>query len=142
MPQTWYENEDGTVDYECTTKLDNQTLLLAAQELSRTNDTIYWNIWLTLSNKRSQRVYNEDHCLSTGLNPFATYRAALCLLKKAELGCQIEYPEFNHMFVVGWVDKRRRDAYEKVLSKYGYQMGRFERQKRLIKYVKKGSIEL
>lgn len=136
----WYWNDDGTVDYEATTKIDKQTLLLAAQELKRTNDTIYWNIWLTLANKRSQRTRNEELLKSTGLNPFVTYKAALRLLNKVEQEVQWEYPDLNHQIVVNWIDNRRRDAYAKVLTKRGYRFGRYEGRKCLFKTFKKGEI--
>lgn len=136
----WYSCDDNTVEFKAQMKIGNQTLLLAAQELKRTKDTIYWNLWLTLANKRRQRIRNEDLLKSTGLNLFVTYKAALQLLDKVELAVQCEYDDYNNQFVVGWADNRRRDAYEKVLTKRGYRFGRYEGHKYLLKTFKKGEI--
>jgi len=138
MTYTWYICDDGTLEFEIIEKIGNQTLLLAAQELHHTSDTYYWNLWLTLANKRSQRAFNEEHILLTGVNPFLTYKVAIRLLQYLEKNVCKEYKQYNHQFIAHWVDNRRRDAYIKVLSKFGYKIGQYKGQKRLIKTIKKG----
>lgn len=117
--------EEYYIDYP----INNQTFHIGFQlveeedpELSKTK---YYNVWINLYNKRKDMERNENLCLSTGLNPIKTVLVARECFKAIEAKI-IDQMKYNHKDVViycHWMDNRRRDAYYKILSKYGYRYG-------------------
>lgn len=119
-------NDEYYIDYP----IDNQTFHMGFQYVEPdnvlNNQTDYYNVWINLYNKRKDMFRNEDLILSTGLNPIKTVLIARECFKAIEAEI-IENMEFNNKDVViycHWMDKRRRDAYYKVLSRMGYKYGK------------------
>ena len=122
----WDEsNDEYYIDYP----IGNQTLHMGFQ-LTGPNDDFhkditYFNVWINLYNKRKDQLRNEDLHLSTGLNPIKTVLVAReCF--EAIVDTIIDDMQDNETDVViyaHWVDNRRRDAYYRILKKYGYKYG-------------------
>ena len=91
------------------------------------NHKAWYNIYITVYNKRKDAFVNMDRKVITGKNPFATFAEARDMFK------DVEAAVLRHELVEGdaeeviifctWVDNRRRDAYYRVLSRYGYDWG-------------------
>lgn len=91
------------------------------------NYKAWYNIYITIFNKRKDMWNNMDKKVITGQNPFATFAAA------RDMFYDVEAAVLRHELVDGdadeviiyctWVDNRRRDAYYKILSKFGYDWG-------------------
>lgn len=122
----WDSREsDYSIDYP----INNQTFHISFQLVDVDDKDLskirYYNVWINLYNKRKDMMRNEDLHISTGLNPIKTVLVARKCFKAIEQ-IIIEQMERNKKDVViycHWVDNRRRDAYYKVLSKWGYRYG-------------------
>ena len=132
-------SRDYIIDYP----IENQTLHLAFEyyepDTIIKSDTIYFNVWLNLYNKRKDMIRNEQLHISTGLNPFKTVLIARkCFIALEEKVLETYQSKYNVVIYCHWVDNRRRDAYYRVLSKRGYQYGRvpFESNKVILKKFK------
>ena len=108
--------------------IDNQTIELGMNLTDWDyNYKAWYNIYITIFNKRKDMWDNMDRKVITGKNPFATFAAA------REMFYNVESAVLRHELVDGnaeevilyctWVDNRRRDAYYRVLSKFGYDWG-------------------
>ena len=82
---------------------------------------------------------NEDKKLSTGKNPFMTYKVALKCFDLLEKRCLKEetLAEKDILLYCPWVDHRRRDVYYKVLHKRGYDWMRYQNQKVIGKWFRR-----
>jgi hypothetical protein len=135
----WNDWDD---EYFIDIPIGNQTLHMAFQEYDWNLDTVYFNVYMTLYNKKTQIQSNEDNIRSTGLNPLATYSVAMKAFKKLEAKTLAEFNDrYDIVIFCTWLDRRRRDVYYKVLSRLGYRYGRnIDNEKCIYKKFKKGSI--
>ena len=138
MRVEWNSDEDECFVNE---RIGNQTLHMAFQMTEWTTDTIHFNIYLTLYNKRGQIVSNENEVKSTGLDPVKTFfvarRAFWALLNEV-------FYQFNDRYDLivycNWLDNRRREVYYKFLAPLGFRYGRdIFGEKCIFKRYKKGT---
>jgi hypothetical protein len=135
-----YRERDST--YFERRKIDNQTIELGINfyDGSIHDRKSWWNIYITIFNKRKDMYTNMDKKVITGKNPFATVIAA------REMFYNVEAYLLDHELVNGpydevtifctWVDNRRRDAYYKVLHRMGYDWGTVDKEKCIMKTYK------
>ena len=132
-----YRAEDDT--YFERRRVDNQTIELGINyhDESIHDRHSYWNIYVTVFNKRKDMYSNMDKKIITGKNPFATVIAAREMFSNVEaylLDCELVHGGFDKITIFcTWVDNRRRDAYYKVLSRMGYDWGRIGKEKCIMK---------
>lgn len=132
-----YREEDDT--YYERRRIGNQTIELGMNFYDQNlHDRKGWfNVYITIFNKRKDMYSNMDKKIITGKNPFATFTAA------REMFYNVEAALLDHELVNGpfdeitifctWVDNRRRDAYYKVLSRMGYDWGTIDKEKCIMK---------
>lgn len=106
-----------------------QTIWMGFQETAdpSMNDysSSWWNVALSIYNKRKDMYDNMDKKLSTGKDLIRNFIIARKMFDALEVSV-IEDAVYNKRDVViycHWVDNRRRDAYYKILSKKGYRYG-------------------
>lgn len=117
-------NRDEKI-YYIKEKIDNQTFEMGFEWIDETEDTVYYNVFMSLYNKRKHKYYNEDAHLSTGLNPFKTIyiaQKAFNLLEKWVVASHHR----RVIVLVHWTNSKRREVYHKFLSKRGYEYMMFE----------------
>lgn len=119
-----YLSGDYAIDYP----IGNQTFHMEFQLLDNEQivpTTKYYNIWINLYNKRKDMSRNEDLHISTGLNPMQTVIVARNCFEalQEEVIQNMKIDKKDVVIYCHWVDNRRRDAYYKILSKYGYRYG-------------------
>ena len=120
----WKILDDGDICY-IDTPIGNQTLHMEFDMNYWTMDSIWFNVYMTLYNKKSQIKSNENHIKMTGTSPMETVAATLKAFKKLEQEVLWRYnTKYNIIVHCTWLDKRRRDAYYKVLSRWGYRYGK------------------
>lgn len=111
-------------------RVDNQTIELGMNctDWVRENKETWWNIYITIYNKRKDMFSNMDKKIITGKNPFKTFVTARDMFYDVEaelLKNELEYgPSDKVVIFCTWVDNRRRDAYYKFLHKHGYDWGK------------------
>ena len=136
MIEVQYDNFND--EYYINYPIDNQTLHMGIQcvDFDELNKKTYFNIYLSIYNKRKDAISNEENARSTGRNIFKSYVGAKRCFK-ALLASVLEELTPNDTYYVycGWADNRRRDAYYKFLSKYGFKYGTlpFDNKKVIIK---------
>ena len=102
-------------------------------------DTIFFNVYLTLYNKRNQISSNEAEVKITGANPMRTFFVVRKAFKYLVWKVLDEYNwKYDLIIYCTWLDNRRRDAYYKYLSTKGYRYGRIDGEKCIFKRYKKG----
>lgn len=102
-------------------------------------DTIFFNVYLTLYNKRNQINSNEAEVKMTGENPLQTFFVVRKAFKYLVWKVLDEYNwKYDLIIYCTWLDNRRRDAYYKYLSTKGYRYGRIDGEKCIFKRYKKG----
>lgn len=132
-----YRAEDDT--YFERRKVGNQTIELGINYYDENihDRKSWWNIYITIFNKRKDMYSNMDKKIITGKNPFATVIAAREMFSNVEaylLDHELVHGGFDEITIFcTWVDNRRRDAYYKVLSRMGYDWGRIGKEKCIIK---------
>ena len=106
-----------------------QTLWMEFQETAdkTMNDysSSWWNVALSIYNKRKNMYDNMDKKLSTGQDLIRNFIVARKMFDALEAKV-VEDAVYNKKDIVifcHWVDNRRRDAYYKVLSRKGYRYG-------------------
>ena len=105
-------------------KLSNgQTLHLEMSMYTWTDSTIHWNIALNVFSKRKHAAADEAAGRMTGKAPFETVVKGLKAFKMLEEKVLESYSDYNNIIFCTWTDTRRRDAYYKILSRYGYNWG-------------------
>ena len=135
-----YRTEDDT--YVSRRRVGNQTIELGMNYFDSTNNNrrSWWNVYITIFNKRKDMYSNMDKKIITGQNPIATF------INAREMFYEVEAYLLDHELVHGgfdevtifctWVDNRRRDAYYKVLSRMGYSWGMVGKEKCIMKTYK------
>ena len=132
-----YRAEDDT--YFERRKVGNQTIELGINYYDENihDRKSWWNIYITIFNKRKDMYSNMDKKVITGKNPFATVIAAREMFSNVEaylLDNELVHGGFDEVTIFcTWVDNRRRDAYYKVLSRMGYNWGRIGKEKCIMK---------
>ena len=128
---------DGIYEYCIKEKYDGQTYYMSFYFNSNKN---FCTIYLRIYSKRKEEFDFENEIQETGKNPFYTYRWAIKAFKLLEERVISEELSENNKrnkitFMVSWLDNRRRDAYYKILSKYGYNYEYRYGKKTLVKEV-------
>lgn len=128
MAEVIYRGEDDT--YYQRRKVGNQTIELGINFYTDNEHDrkSWWNIYITIFNKRKDMYSNMDKKIITGKNPIATALTAREMFSEVEK-CVIDNELTNSSYdeitiFCTWVDNRRRDVYYKVLSRLGYDWGR------------------
>lgn len=135
MEVKWDREEE---EYYIKEKIDNQTFRMGFQKLNgNEDDTIFFNIYMTLYNKRKHIDRNENLVLSTGLNPFKTIPTAIKAFNILEQEVTNNYKHKDIIIGCYWLDKKRRDVYYKFLSKRGYRYMMIDGYKYIAKKFKK-----
>lgn len=117
-------------------KLSNgQTMIM--QFIKDDGSILYFNICLAVYTKRRQASYNEENAIITGKNPFESFIVARKMFLVLEKYVVNRYRYRDLIIMCRWVDNRRRDAYYKVLSRYGYQYGTLYGHKAIYKKFEK-----
>ena len=90
-------------------------------------DPQFFSVYLRIFSKRKQEHKFENELMQTGKNIFFTYKWALRALTELEdVIIKEELPRYKKIIInIHWLDKRRRDAYYKVLSKRGYSFNNY-----------------
>ena len=123
-----YDREADT--YYQRRRVDNQTIELGMNctDWVEENRETWWNIYITIYNKRKDAFTNMDKKAITGKNPFKTFATARDMFYDVEaevLKHELEYGHSDKVVIFcTWVDNRRRDAYYRVLHKHGYDWGK------------------
>lgn len=139
-----YRDEDST--YYQRRRVGNQTIELGMNYYTENlhDRKGYWNIYLTVFNKRKDMYSNMDKKVITGNNPIANVITARRMFEEVEahlLREELVHNDFDEITIFcTWVDNRRRDAYYKVLSHYGYDWGTIDGEKCIMKTYKKSDI--
>lgn len=123
-----YREEDDT--YYQRRKVGNQTIELGINFYTDNEHDrkSWWNIYVTIFNKRKDMYTNMDKKIITGKNPIATaltaremfYDVEKCVIDKELING--DYDEIT--IFCTWINNRRRDTYYKVLSRLGYDWGK------------------
>lgn len=133
-----YNSEND--EYFIKERIGNQTVKLAFQMHDWNQDTIFFNVYLTLYNKRIQIISNEAEVKITGENPLQTFFVVRKAFKYLVWKVLDEYSwKYDLIIYCTWLDNRRRDAYYKYLSTNGYRYGRIDGEKCIFKRYKKGT---
>ena len=89
--------------------------------------------------KRKHIDYNEDNALITGKNPLKTFMIARRMFEELQDTILDDFlNQVNIVIYAHWVDSRRRDIYYKALKRYGYDWGRVQGRKVILKRFEKG----
>lgn len=132
----WDKENDRYVE---TKKLSNgQTIMMGFDLSDWNNDTNYWNIELSVYNKRKDRYTNMDKIVVTGGSPFESFAAAREMFFSLLYNVLNEYSRYDNVVYCSWVDNRRRDAYYKFLSKHGFTYTNLWGQKFIARKFKRG----
>ena len=139
-----YRTEDDT--YYERRRIGNQTIELGINYYDENihDRKSWWNIYITVFNKRKDMYSNMDKKIITGKNTFATVLAAREMFYNVEaylLDNELVHGGFDEITIFcTWVDNRRRDAYYKVLHRMGYNWGTIDGEKCIMKTYKKSDI--
>ena len=124
MEVKWKYASDGDACY-LDIPIENQTLHIAMEMSNWNMDTVWFNVYMTLYNKRSHINTNESNIKMTGANPLKTIVIARKAFKRLEQEVLLSFNrKYNVVIHCSWLDNRRRDAYYRVLSKWGYRYGK------------------
>lgn len=135
-----YRAEDDT--YFERRRVGNQTIELGMNYYDENihDRKSWWNVYITIFNKRKDMYTNMDKKVITGKNPFATVIAAREMFYNVEaylLDHELVHGGFEEITIFcTWVDNRRRDAYYKVLHRMGYEWGTIDKEKCIMKTYK------
>lgn len=130
----------GYKEYYVEERIDNQSLLMAFQEVNDSDnmDTIFFNVYLNISSKRKHRNQNESNKIITGKNPIKDVLIARRAFDELEKEVIKDWKDRKNIVIYcSWVDNRRRDAYYKILSKKGYTYQTIEGKKVIAKRIKR-----
>jgi len=123
-----YDEESDT--YYQRRRVDNQTIELGMNctYYSKGEEVSWFNIYITIFNKRKDMYDNMDKKIITGQNPFKNFVTAHDMFYDVEaalLQRELVKKGIDKVIIFcTWVDNRRRDAYYRVLSRHGYYWGK------------------
>lgn len=131
-----YRAEDST--YYMRRRIGDQTIELGMNFIDETIDKkSFWNVYITIFNKRKDMYANMDKKIITGKRPIETALAACEMFYEVEaalLDAELVCGNYDAVCIFcTWVDNRRRDAYYRVLSKMGYDWGVYDNEKCIMK---------
>lgn len=124
-----YRKEDST--YYERRKVGNQTIELGINWLEDSDDErhSWWNVYITVFNKKKDMFKNMDKKAMTGENPLKNAIIAREMFYDVEaylLDRELVHGRYDTVTIIcTWVNNRRRDAYYRVLSKMGYDWGAY-----------------
>ena len=103
--------------YRCREKIGKQTLELRFYKYWYDYDTntIYFSIMLSVHNKRKHLERDMGNKAITGQNPFKNAVIGLRMFEAMEKKTVEDFSYQNIVIFCSWLDKRRREAYEKIL---------------------------
>lgn len=129
------ENEE----YFIKERIGNQTMKMVFTMIDWNEDTIHFNVYLTLYSKRNHITNNEAEVKMTGHEPLKTFFVARKAFKYL-VNKVLDVYSYGYDIIISctWLDNRRRDAYYKYLSTLGYRYGRIDGEKCIFKRYKKG----
>ena len=104
-------------------KIDNQTFKMSFQIVEENPDSLYMNIALVIYNKRKHIDHLEANKIISGLNPFKSAIIAMKAFRMLEEEVLNHFKNYNIFIYCTWIDNRRRQVYEKFLTKQGYNYG-------------------
>ena len=134
-----YDKEND--EYYIKEKIGEQTMKMVFTMIDWNEDTIHFNVYLTLYNKRNQINGNEAEVKMTGNNPLKSFFVARKAFNYLVWKVLDEYSyRYDVIISCTWLDNRRRDAYYKYLSTQGYRYGRINGEKCIFKRYKKGTV--
>jgi uncharacterized protein with PIN domain len=131
-------------EYSVKEKIGTQSIVMKAQldDNYEEDDTLYFNIALAVYSKRKHMNRNEDNVLITGKNPLETFVVARRMFEELQSAVLDSFlNQANIVIYVHWVDSRRRDTYYKALKRYGYDWGRVQKRKAILRRFDKGDYE-
>ena len=136
-----YRDEDGDINYFVKVKLPNgQTLRMDFQELQG-NGIYEYNVCLIIYTKRKQLQDDRLYCKSTGKYGIKTLLITRDIILefenyiKNEIAPSEFHKDIKFYIVIGWLDNRRRNVYERGLKKYGYAISYDDGYKHLKKRI-------
>lgn len=137
MPVVYREEDDTYYERQ---KVGNQTIELGMNfhDQNLHDRKAYFNVYISIFNKRKDKYSNMDKKAITGTNPIANVLTAREMFKRVEqylLTKEFQYWDEITIFCT-WVNNRRRDAYYKVLSRWGYDWGVVDGQKCIMRTFK------
>lgn len=128
-----YRKDDAT--YYERKKVGNQTIELGINWLEDSDDErhSWWNVYITVFNKKKDMYKNMDKKAITGENPLKNVLVAREMFYDVEaylLDRELVHGCYDDVTILcTWVNNRRRDAYYRVLSKMGYEWGTYYHEK-------------
>ena len=131
------EQEDDKIYwfYRCREKIGKQTLELRFYKYWDDYDTntIYFSIMLSVYNKRKHLERDMGSKAITGSDPLKNVSIGLRMFKAMEEKTVEDFSYLNIVIFCSWLDKRRREAYEKILMRRGYKYGIIDGDRVLMK---------
>ena len=100
-----------------------QTLAMYFECMHVSNTSVHWNIAMELYSKRNSANHNMASKTLTGKNPLETFIFARKMFLQLQNVVLQENDDMERIISCDWIDNRRRDAYYKVLHRYGYEYG-------------------
>lgn len=138
----FYREEDDT--YYERRKVGNQTIELGMNYYDENiHDRKGWfNVYITIFNKRKDMYSNMDKKVITGKDPIRNVLAAREMFYNVEAYLlSKELGNFDEITIFcTWVNNRRRDAYYRVLSHMRYDWGTVNGEKCIMKTFRKEDI--
>lgn len=129
--------DNNTKEYVIKERLSNgQTLHMGFEPYEKTDYGVYYNVYVSVYNKRKHKYADEDAKKITGTSPL---EAAIIGMKAFDMleKTVIEENDETINIVVWWVDNRRRNAYYSFLKKRGYNFCNCGGKKVLLKHIEK-----
>ena len=129
----WNENN---WEYEATERIGRQTvkLYLQLQDCEPEDDTLYFNVYLTLYSKRKHICNNEDAEKITGKDALKTFVVVRRMFNDIVYQCLEDFLfSYNIVIYCHWLDNRRRDAYYKFLKTLDFKYGTVENTKVILR---------
>ena len=141
-----YCDSDGDVfpTFYIKKKLQNgQTVYMALQLFDVTDSTYYWNIYLSIYNKRKHSLKNLEGVKSTGKMPFVSLAMCRTMFNSllTELLKSYYIEDADNIVYCTWTDNKRRNVYYHFLRKYGFEYGNLFNYKVIYKKYPKNCTE-
>ena len=132
-------------EYKSVERIGRQTveLYLQCQNDDPLDDTLYFNIYLTLYSKRKHVDNNEDAAKVTGKDAIKTFLVVRRMFRDIVNKCLAEFQEnYNIVIYCWWLDARRRDAYYRYLKTLGFDWGFYDGHKVIMKKFQRSKLNV